>query len=450
MSQEIFSQLLNQYISGELSPQEKARLNEMMNDPSYEDALEALVRETMLSDAYGDIDNPALKARIDAWLDLHIAGDVDGALNRQAPAIKLWTRIAVAAILVLLVTGAYLLFLSRSPKQTSSIQQPNVTDDRTPGRNTAMLTIADGRQIPLDSAANGPLATQDNVNLVKTADGQIAYNPQSAGGPAQQPANVFGPGQSGTTNPQLVYNTLTVPRGGKVVTLTLADGSKVWLNSESSLKYPVAFTGAERKVEITGEAYFEVAHDKNKKFQVTAGNITTEVLGTHFNVNAYGDENDTRVSLLEGLVRVSSLHPVTSPNQAKGAGSGSVLLKPGQQAQTGNDQKAQPGTGQQPQAGASQQVGARTVLKINTAVDMESVMAWKNGLFQMKGTDLGSLMRQISRWYDVQVSFEGPLPKKSFGGSINRDLNLSDVLKALEQYGIRTRMENGVLIIQKE
>ena len=447
MSQEIFSQLLNQYISGELSPQEKTRLNEMMNDPSYEDTLEAVVRETMLSDAYGDIDNPALKARIDAWLDLRL-GDANGATipvngasvpanedrirqfpfeyqHRSRPAIKLWTRIAVAAVLVLLVAGSYLLYLSGSQKHAGSAQALNVTDDRTPGSNTAMLTIADGRQISLDSAASGALATQDNVSLVKTADGQIAYNPQSAGGTAQQ---------SGTANMPLVYNTLTVPRGGKVVTLTLADGSKVWLNSESSLKYPVAFNSAERKVSITGEAYFEVARDPGRKFQVTAGNITTEVLGTHFNVNAYGDENDTRVSLLEGLVRVSSLNPVAFPNLARAEGSGSVLLKPGQQAQ----------------AGSSQQAGAGYAIKINTAVDMESVLAWKNGLFQMKGTDLGSLMRQISRWYDVKISFEGPLPKKTFGGSIARDLNLSDVLKALEQYGVRSRMENGVIIIQKE
>ena len=270
---------------------------------------------------------------------------------------------------------------------------------KAPETNKAMITLANGQKVYLDSAVNGTLAMQGNVKLVKLANGQIAY--QTA---------------SGETINEIKYNTLTNPRGSKVIDMTLADGSQVWLNAGSSVTYPVAFVGNERRVAITGEAYFEVAHNTAMPFKVSKGEMEVTVLGTHFNVNAYDDESDIKVTLLEGSVKV-----IKGPSTGSGL---QTVLKPGQQAQVTNE------------------------VKVVNDADLEQVMAWKNGLFNMKGTDLAALMRQVARWYDVQVSYEGPQQQKSFGGSINRDVDLSDVLKALEQYGIHFRMEKGKVIIQ--
>jgi transmembrane sensor len=243
--------------------------------------------------------------------------------------------------------------------------------------------LSNGQKIILDSTGNGTVAIQGSVNVIKLADGQIAY--------------------SGTSK-EIQYNTLTNPKGSKVISLMLADGSRVWLNTASSLRYPTAFAGKERKVEITGEAYLEIAHNPNMPFIVSKGSTNIKVLGTHFNVNAYDDESSLIVTLLEGSVSVMA------------AGSGqSKVIKPGDQAL----------------------VNKNGNIELENSVDLDGVMAWKNGFFSFKGADIKSVMRQVSRWYDVQVVFEKDIPEKFYAEvptttSVSALLNMLEATKAVK------------------
>jgi len=236
---------------------------------------------------------------------------------------------------------------------------------------------------------------------VKLASGQVAYEASAAA----------------TANGELVYNTLTNPRGSQAVSLTLMDGTKVWLNAASSLRYPVAFTGSDRQVEITGEAYFEVVQDKQKPFKVKKGNITVEVLGTHFNINAYDDEPSTNTTVLEGAVKVNA--------QLSGS-TRSVILQPGEQAQ----------------------VSRTDHLDKMRKVDLDAVVAWKNGTFQFKGASMQTVMRQLSRWYNVEISYEGVIPEHRFVGKVGRDYNLSEVLAVLEASDVHFKIEGQRIIVR--
>jgi ferric-dicitrate binding protein FerR (iron transport regulator) len=252
--------------------------------------------------------------------------------------------------------------------------------------------LADNSTIVLDNAQKGNLTQQGKTRILKLDNGQLAYN---TSGEAKE----------------VLYNTITTPRGGKYQ-VTLSDGSQVWLNAASSIKFPVAFIGNERKVEITGEAYFEVAKDPSKRFIVDANGITTEVLGTHFNINSYANEGSTKVTLIEGSVKVES-----------GNGRESVVIKPGQQAQIADK------------------------ISVENNVDIEQVLAWKNGQFVLKGTDVAALMRQVERWYDVDVIFAGKIPERKFGGSVSQTVNLSVVLQALKEYNVMCRVEGKKVIV---
>lgn len=315
--------------------------------------------------------------------------------TRVIPIRHLWVRWAAAAAVILFLAGEYWYF----QHQRSTLRQAQAPvasqDVKAPETNRATITLANGRKIYLDSAADGELATESNVNLVKTSDGTIIYTSQKGAG-----------------GEQLQYNTLYNPRGSKVITLTLSDGSRIWLNAESSITYPIAFTGNKRNVQITGEAYFEVAHNPAMPFSVSKKDVTVEVLGTHFNVNAYEDEDEIRVTLLEGSVEVKR---ETS----------NVKVRPGEQAVTG-------GNGQ---------------LVINKDVDLDAVMAWKNGLFHFENSTIREVMRQIARWYDVDVSYEGKIPDMKFGGEITRNTNVSQVLKILEESNVHFKIEGKKIIV---
>ena len=242
----------------------------------------------------------------------------------------------------------------------------------------------------LDSAANGTLAQQGNTKVLKL-NGQIAYN------------------KTGDMDAKPVYNTITTANGNQYQ-LILTDGSKVWLNAASSIRFPASFTGNERKVEITGEAYFEVAKNPNKPFKVEFKNkegdkSEIEVLGTHFNVNAYPDEPAFKTTLLEGSVKIINAHAVQ-------------MLTPGQQARL-----------------------SRQGIELEKNADIEQVMAWKNGFFLFDNTDIYTLMRQVSRWYDVDVHFEGSIPGDGFSGKISRNVPLSKFLQVLEMNEVHVRTE---------
>ena len=305
-----------------------------------------------------------------------------------------WGRLtAAASVLVILAAGSYVYF--STPKQptlatTRSIQ----TDIAPPSGNKAVLTLANGTKIEIDSSSNGTIARQGNVQIIKQSNGAISYSGSPAG--------------------KVSYNTLSVPKGSKPLSLMLSDGSHVWVNVGSSLTYPTAFAGNERKVKITGEAYFEVTHNAKIPFIVQHDDVEVSVLGTHFNVNTYEDETADRITLLEGSVRVNKKLV-------------SQLLKPGQQANVVNE---------------------RNDIKVLNNVNVDEVMAWKEGKFRFSGnTDIGIIMRQISRWYNVDVEYEGTVSQR-FWGSISKDVNVSQVLKILEATGgVKFKVENDKIIV---
>ncbi len=326
---------------------------------------------------------------------------------------------AAASMILLLGAGAYFLFFNRAEKPTEIVKTVLPNDVKAPQTNRATVTLANGQKVYLDSAVNGTLAMQGNVKLIKLAKGQIAY--QAA---------------SGETINEIKYNTLTNPRGSKVIDMTFADGSQVWLNAGSSVTYPVAFVGNERRVAITGEAYFEVTPLSPKggqgklpfivKFNTPSGEGgEVIVLGTHFNINAYDDEPDIKVTLLKGSVKVTK-------------GSAGSLLKQGQQAQV-----FFPNGGAQ-RSGTKFGEGA---VKVVNGVNLEQVMAWKNGYFNFNSVDIRTMMKQLSRWYDVEVRYEGNVPPQHITGEISRNVNASVVLKMLEYAGVHFRIEGSSIVV---
>jgi len=254
------------------------------------------------------------------------------------------------------------------------------------------LTLQDGSKIVLNDVKDGTLAQQGNTKVVKLATGQLVYD------------------KTGTASAKVLYNTMTTPRGGQYK-LTLPDGTEVWLNAASSITYPTAFAGNERDVSITGEAYFEVAKDKSKPFHVTSGNQTIEVLGTHFNVMAYADEDAIKTTLLEGSVKI------TENNEAQ-------ILKPGEQAT----------------------VDKNGGLKISVA-DIDDALAWKNGYFKFNRVNIKYIMRQLARWYDVDLVYEGSVPHDEFVGKIGRGENIEDVLHILELDHVHFKIEDKKIIV---
>jgi ferric-dicitrate binding protein FerR (iron transport regulator) len=313
------------------------------------------------------------------WDELQAANEkLEQSKARVIPLYKRWAfRVAAAAIFILLAGGT--IWLVNTKKEVPVVaSKPGPAVDIKPGSDKAILTLADGRQLILDTLANGAVADQAGTTVIKQG-GQLLYN-QVKGS-------------------EVVYNTIKVPRGGQYQ-LILADGSKVWLNAESSLRFPNVFSGNERKVELTGEGYFEVAHNAGKPFHVQVNDMDIKVLGTHFNINSYNNEPSFKVTLLEGRVMVKK-------------GEKFIYLNPGQQAvttSTGND------------------------LSIQNNVDVDEVVAWKNGKFSFNSSDIETIMRQAARWYDVDVVYESKTDE-TFSGSPSRFENISQLLKILEATG---------------
>lgn len=303
---------------------------------------------------------------------------------------------AAAALAVILLTVSIVIFRNNKPAneinkvveiaKATIKQKPLYKNDVKPGGNKAILTLADGTKIVLDDASKGALTSQGNTTIIKLDDGRLTYNSQEV---------------SKIPPKALIYNTLSTPRGGQYC-VTLPDGTIVWLNASTSLKFPVAFIGNERRVEVKGEAYFEVAKNAAMPFFVRAGNQEIKVLGTHFNVTAYADDKVIKTTLLEGSVEVSI--PALANTE-----SGIITLQPGQQAQLDKED----------------------ALKVVEANPKEAI-AWKNGFFMFKNENIESIMLKISRWYDVEIKYETNTELKEFTGTIARTNNVSDVLAMLE------------------
>lgn len=295
------------------------------------------------------------------------------------PIRSLWAKYAAAASFICILSAGVYFYISKKEKPTVQLTQAErFKNDVGPGSNKAVLILADGKEVTLDNAQSGLLAQQGEASIQKTADGQIIYN------------------QNDQSEADVLINRLVTPRGGQHK-ITLADGTHVWLNSASTLSYPTTFTGEFREVKLSGEAYFEVAHNPKRPFKVISDKQVVQVFGTHFNVNCYPTEDLMKTTLLEGSVKVIF-------------DSKDYLLKPGQQA------------------GVSKQV------EIQKA-DVEQTMAWMNGDFNFKDDNIRSIMRKLERWYDIEVAYEGTISDIDYGAEISRTKSLAQVLNILEKAG---------------
>lgn len=388
MNKDRLQLLLNKQHDGTLTPAERQELSE------WESALD---HEEGLMDLYNETEQLQMRERV--WNGINKRSSepakviVMPALNRT-PWFRRFGFVRYAAGLIL-VAGA-IVFMARvnsSPeKQIITRQSPApVHDVAAPASNHATITLAGGQRISLGNAASGMLARQGEVSIRMTEDGRIVYSGKNGG--------------------EVQYNTLSVPRGSTIASIVLSDGSKVYLNAASSLTYPVAFTGSERRVQITGEAYFEVAKDRSKKFVVTSGDVTTEVLGTHFNINTYPDEEAAKITLLEGSVKVTG-------------GVSNAVIRPGEQAAI-----------------------AKGKMEVNEAVDIDQVMSWKNGVFNFNNASCEMVMRQLSRWYDIDIVYPEGVPAIQFGGEIQKTLSLAEMLDALGAVEVKFEINNKKLIV---
>ncbi len=377
MDKENFYRLLDKYIAGEASKEEEQRLLNFYG--SFKSSnMEANIPEM-----------ESLKVKIFDNISQKITFVEEPAQSSSVYYIKSFS--IAAMILVSLSVGLYF-YSNRISIQNEQFVELNVKNDILPGNNKAVLTLADGSKISLDDAANGLLASQGNIAITKTDNGEIVYE------------NNSGLKNQGLAS-ESVTNTIQTPKGGKFQ-VRLPDGSKVWLNSASTLRYPTVFTGNERKVILNGEAYFEIASNKKVPFRVISNGQIVEVLGTHFNINSYDDEDFTKTTLLEGSVRVI----LKSPSDVLGK---TKMLKPGEQSLTNLKNSG---------------------IKIENA-DTEKAIAWKNGYFKFKNTPIKEIMREVERWYDVELVYEGEIPTDEFTGFISNDVNISAVLEILEQSG---------------
>ncbi|HEY0670050.1 MAG TPA: FecR domain-containing protein [Sphingobacteriaceae bacterium] len=371
MQQDDVRDLLNRYLDGKCSDDEKAVLESWYLKYEVEDLPEIPQR----------IRDEHLNA---VWESLPIH-------HSKKKVHALWPYISAAAIL-LIVLSAGLYFYGRQ----NNTEQQYTKNQIIPGGNKAILTLSDGRKISLTEASNGEIAEQSGIKILKTADGQLIYTAVNT-----------------TGDNRVSFNTIETPKGGQYQVM-LPDSTKVWLNASSSLKFPASFSNLkERRVEMRGEAYFEVKHNEHKPFRVIAGNQQVEVLGTHFNIMSYREEGEIRTTLLEGAVKLSSNRQL-------------AVLKPGQQGFISNGSEKY------------------TI----DYVDVSAVTAWKDGLFYFDNTDLRSLMGQISRWYDVEVVFQPGVNEDKFSGKIERSSDLATVLKVLEVGGVHFKVDGRKLIVQ--
>jgi ferric-dicitrate binding protein FerR (iron transport regulator) len=378
-------ELFKRFLDNDILPEERKELMGMALETGLQDELKQVIKDAWQQTGE---DEDITDAKAEELMQRIFAANPESNGKLVPIGRRTWWRsiAAAAAIVTVIGAAAYYAAIHKSGKPAAAVKVPELPADiKSPQTNRATITMAGGKTVYLDSAVNGTLAVQGNVQLIRLDDGEIAYR---------------------GSDEELIYNTLTNPRGSKVINMTLSDGSRVWLNAGSSVTYPVAFIGKERKVSITGEAYFEVTHDMVKPFTVSKGDLQVQVLGTRFNINAYDDESDTRITLLQGSVKVK---------QGKNEG----MLQPGQQAEVAS------------------------AIKITSNIDVEQVMAWKNGLFVFDRADIRDVMRQLARWYDLDVHYTGDIPKGKFKGEISKDLSVSQVLNGLTATRIHFTMEGG-------
>lgn len=382
--------IMKRYSSGTASPDEEDFVKRYFLILEKRHGSEFVLSDLQLNELEAEIRNDLMKSiRMNRKSSLH-----------QIHSLT-WRRIAVAAsVLVVFGIAAFLWSREAVPSPDLSGRRKLLPSNQIqPGTNKAILTLADGSSIVLDSSGNGMLTRQGNTRVFKLANGEIVYEALNAG------------------ESKIIYNTMSTPIGG-TYRLVLPDGSKVWLNAASSITYPTSFTGKQRQVKTTGEIYFEIARDAARPFIVSLPDESAiQVVGTHFNVNAYGDNGIIQTTLIEGKVRVA-----TSRTR--------VSLRPGQQAIT-----------------AFHSDPAEIAVLDN--IDIEQVTAWKNGYFHFNRVDITTVMKEIARWYDIEVVYEGSPPKDKFIGELPKNIQFTEVLRALEKIGVHFRVEAKKVIVTR-
>ncbi|RXK83112.1 FecR family protein [Filimonas effusa] len=380
---QIFALLLRRYLNGTLSVEETRQFLALLPEAEQTAALEHSLQETLGNAAYRGLSDPGRG-------EIVFAGIMRAAAQARIRRIRrTWYATVAAAVLLLAVAGIYQLNTKQANKGLTGVA--SLRHDLHPGSDRATLTLADGSAVLLDEKGNMLIDDRAGAASIRQQNGQLSYQEAAAKDAA---ANV------------ITYNTLTTPRGGKY-RVQLPDGTTVWLNAASSLRYPTAFHGAQRMVELSGEAYFEVAANGRMPFIVSVNKESAvEVLGTSFNINAYHDEPGQTTTLLSGTVRVK-------------AAAANSLLQPGQQAQ----------------------VVTGKPIQVLQHVNTRQVIAWKNGIFDFQDRKLADVMRQLSRWYDIEVVYEKDIPDIEFFGEMGTNLNLSQALKMLEKTGVKFRMD---------
>lgn len=380
-------ELLIKYLSGECTEEEQALLAQWHLDSTADRDDQIAGIDLTEKERSEDLD--------EVWGRLQLEEEKTQSEPVQPEKTKrvlLWPSIAAAAGIAMALTAGLLFYNSKSAREDqTSLAQAAAAQQIPAGGNNAVLTLDDGRQISLSEAKKGTLATESGISIAKTKDGQLVYHLASVNKPN-------------------IYNTISTPNGGQYQ-VVLPDGTKVWLNAASSLRFPLTFDQlSERKVELKGEAYFEVAKQFKKgkpervPFIVQTEKQQVEVLGTHFNINAYKEEPGLKTTLMEGSVKVTDQK-------------NTVILKPGEQAIDSNGQL------------------------LSAKVDVEDVMSWKNGYFRFNNTDLKTIMRQASRWYNVDVVYEGNIPPLLITGEVSRQVDANAFLEMLRYLNVKFKIE---------
>lgn len=377
--------LLEQYLSGTLSEEDFRRLWKSLQNRGADAGWLEAIEEAIQTRNQLQMTDQSKAAEALAKIKARISEEE---VRFAKPTFRMYPVFKYAAAVLLIISATvFIYYTTQSGNAVKGIAEViDTLNDVEPGGEKAILTLSDGSTIILDNASHGQIAQQGHMGVVKLPNGQILYKALN---------------NSSGDHATVSYNTMSTPRGGQYQ-LILPDGSKVWLNAESSITYPIAFTNEERRVKIAGEVYFEVAKDKKKPFRVETNDAEVEVLGTQFNIKAYAGDGPTKTSLLEGSVKINK-----------------QILKPGEAF-----------------------INGRIV-----ATDIEQDVAWKNGIFNFNNQNLSQVMLQLARWYDLEVVYPQGIPQKEYGGEIGRNLRLGQVLKGLENSGVYFELTGKRVII---
>lgn len=388
MNKKNFLELIDRYLAGKASLEEEQLLLNF-----FESFQSDMNWDEKLLGARQDLEDKMLARLQDA---VHNQSFIES--QRKIINFSLVKYVAAAMVVVALISGITIYSISNKivKQNLAASKKPTVKQDVAPGTNTAILTLSNGAKFVLNHVKNGILLKSGRVSIRKTKEGQLIYVVDAA--------------KHDKEDMQIAYNTISTPTGGQYQVI-LPDGTKVWLDAASSLKFPTAFKGNERTVDLTGEAYFEVTKNAAMPFNVRVNNITVRVLGTHFNIMAYSNEGAIKTTLLEGSVQLTT-------------GKKSNILKPGQQ-------------------GVVSKNGEIAVLE----VDASQAVAWKNGFFKFDRSNIEEIMNQLSRWYNINVVYEGKIPDDEFVGKIQRSAKLSQVLHILELSDVHFRIEDKKVIV---